>query len=709
MLRLCFVLLLWATAGILMAQDTLRGVVLNQQREPLMAAHIYWQDQPTLGTFTDIQGRFTLPFSTPGDSLRISLLGYQEAGLRPQPGAQPLEIILSATEYELSALLVEGKDPISDAFLLTKQEQLDIYLNPVAAADPLRALINLPASTNTSESANPELRGSSADRSRVLVNGVPVYRPVRNTQINGIGNFSLFNTELLQHQYVYPTNAPLTRGNSTAGAVAIETVKELPQNYTQLSLGLANAGVLRGQRLGERNFFQAYANRQFSGGFLTLNQSKIRELESFQSQDAGFNLHLEPLPDLQVDLLAYGIDESYGLRLNILGQTGRLASQRQRYFHTLRLRKNYRKGSLSLHHGFDGSETDFTFGNTDSRQRQGSLYTAFDWRRELSERWEMQTGIVHEQQSYVFRDSLPLVWFRNGVDDPAFAETDSLRMQRLETYRYVRYQPHDDWLLQAGLRMSLLKRDFGRYLSGQLSARYQLTQAQALLLSGGYYQSFSLPTSFDKQIRLLNSWQLAMDYDYLSTEDLHLHLAAYYKRESGQYDRLQNQLEDHRKIFGLEALIEQPLTTYWSYSLSATWLQQRVFGAAQEWSGTQDQLFLVKALLQYRHPDWFDFGLNYITHNGLWTTRLLPAAEPGLAPSFPGLPNDFRLQPYGSLNLSLSRYFPWGKRSLVLFLNVNNLLDQGNEADLRYTPDFHESGREYYQRRSIYFGLVWKL
>jgi len=692
-----------------MAQDTLRGVVLNQQREPLMAAHVYWQKQPSLGTFTDIQGRFTLPFSTVADSLRISLLGYEETGLQPQPGAQPLEIFLSATEYELSALLVEGKDPISDAFLLTKQEQLDIYLNPVAAADPLRALINLPASTNTSESANPELRGSSADRSRVLVNGVPIYRPVRNTQINGIGNFSLFNTELLQHQYVYPTNAPLTRGNSTAGAVAIETVKELPQNYTQLSLGLANAGVLRGQRLDEHNFFQVYTNRQFSGGFLTLNQSKIRDLESFQSQDAGFNLHLEPLPDLQVDLLAYGIDESYGLRLNILGQTGPLESQRQRYFHALRLRKSYRKGSLSLHHGFDGSKTYFTFGNTDSRQRQRNLYTAFDWRRELNERWEMQTGIVHEQQRYFFHDSLPVDWFRNGLDDPAFAEADSLRMQRLETYRYVRYQPHDDWLLQAGLRMSLLKRDFGRYLSGQFSARHQLTREQALLLSGGYYQSFSLPTSFDKQIRLLNSWQLALDYDYLSTEDLHLHLAAYYKRESGQYDPLQNQLEDHRKIFGLEALIEQPLTTYWSYSLSGTWLQQRVFGAGQEWSGTQDQLFLAKALLQYRHPDWFDFGLNYITHNGLWTTRLSPAAEPGLAPSFPGLPNDFRLRPYGSLNLSLSRYFPWGKRSLVLFLNVNNLLDQGNESNLRYTPDFHENGREYYQRRSIYFGLVWKL
>jgi len=712
MLRLAlFLCLFLATAQLLHAQDTLRGRVIDANKQPIMAAHLYLTRAPQQGTFTDPQGRFKLPVPGPideQDTLLTTAMGFGESRTSLTGDTAALTIQLQPSEYVLSAVLVQAQDPISDAFLLTKQEQLDIYLNPVAAADPLRSLIALPASTNTSESANPELRGSSADRSRVLVNGVPVYRPVRNTQINGIGNFSLFNTELLESQYVYPSNAPLTRGNSTAGAVAIETVQELSDTYTQLSLGLANAGILHGQRLGERNFVQAYTNRQFSDIFIGLNGKKIEDLQAFQSQDAGLNLHLENDRGWTLDLFGYGIDESYDVRLNILGESGPITSQRQRHFNTLRLRKRYNKGSISLHHGFDVSRTDFLFGNTDSRQVQRTWYTALDWRRRINKRWEWQTGIVHEYNRFQFQDSIPARWYANAPTDPVVADNDTLSLRRFESYRYVRFRPDEDWLLQAGVRVSWLNQQYGRYVSGQVSARHQLTGEQALLLSTGYYHSFSLPTSFDKNIRLLNSWQAALDYDLLTTEDVHVHLAAYVKRESGLYDRLQNAVEDQRWIYGLEALLEQPFNERWSGSLSATWLHQRVQGNGQEWSGRQDQLFLAKALLQYRRSDLFDFSLNYIAHNGLWTTQLGPSEEPDGMPIFPSTLNDTRLRPYGSLNVSFSRYFPWGDQSLVVFINANNLLDQGNEADVRYDSQFNVVGRTYFQRRSFYGGVVWR-
>lgn len=705
-------LLFFATAYSLYAQDTLRGQVIDDDGKPVMAAHVYFTFAPQQGTFTNPQGQFALtvpPEANNRDTLLTTAMGFGESRILYPGHTDTLTIRMRPSEYVLSAVMVQAQDPISEAFLLTRQEQLDIYLNPVAAADPLRSLIALPASTNTSESANPELRGSSADRSRVLVNGVPVYRPVRNTQINGIGNFSLFNTELLESQYVYPTNAPLTRGNSTAGAVAIETIQELTDNYTQLSLGLANAGILRGQRLGEKNFLQAYANRQFSDLFIGLNGNKIQDLQAFQSQDAGLNLHLQNDQGWTLDLFGYGIDEAYDVRINILGETGPVTSQRQRHFNTLRLRKRYGKGSISLHHGFDVSRTDFTFGNTDSRQQQRTWYTALDWRRRINDRWEWQTGIVHEHQRFRFQDQVPAVWYQNAPTDPVIEENDTLAVRRLESYRYVRFRPDDDWLLQAGLRVSWLQQDYGRYVSGQISARRQLTGEQALLLSTGYYHSFSIPTSFDKNIRLLNSWQAALDYDLVTTKDFHLHLAAYLKRESGLYDQLQDVVEDQRWIYGLEMLLEQPFTERLSGSVSATWLQQQVQGNGISWPGEQDQLLLVKALLQYRQADLFDIGLNYIAHNGLWTTQLMPPGEPGGVPTFPSTPNNLRLKPYGSLNLSISRYFPWGDQSLVVFINANNLLDQGNEADLQYDSQFNAVGRQYFQRRSFYGGVVLRL
>lgn len=35
-------------------------------------------------------------------------------------------------------------------------------MNPISQADPLKAIINMPASINSDESANPSLRGSSS-------------------------------------------------------------------------------------------------------------------------------------------------------------------------------------------------------------------------------------------------------------------------------------------------------------------------------------------------------------------------------------------------------------------------------------------------------------------------------------------------------------------------------------------------------------------
>ncbi len=694
-----------------LAQDTLRGQVLDGDRQPIMAAHVYWCAFPQKGAYTDPQGRFQLRLpDTPEepDSLQVSAMGFGESRLLIDRPADTT-IVLRPSEYVLSAVLIQAQDPISDAFLLTKQEKLDIYLNPTAAADPLRSLISLPASTNTSESANPELRGSSADRSRVLINGIPIYRPVRNTQINGIGNFSLFNTEMLESQYVYPSNAPLTRGNSTAGAVAIETVQEVNDNATQLSLGLAHAGIMRNQQLGGETFLQAYANRQFGDLFIGLNGSNVPDLRAFRNQDAGLNLHLEPADGWTIDAFAYGIDEAYDVNIRIFGEEGPVTSGRQRHFNTLRVRKRYRKGTVSLHHGFDVSSTDFTFGNTDSDQRQRTWYTALDWRRRINDQWEWQTGLVHEHRRSSFRDSVPVFFYRNAPTDPTRSENDTLQVRRLESYRYVRFTPNDDWLFQAGLRVSLNKGPDGRYLSGQASARWQATSREAWLLSTGWYHSYSIPGTFDKNIRLLNSFQVALDYDLLTTNDQHAHLAAYAKRESGLFNPNQQLLEDYRWIYGLEALYEQPIGGAWSGSLAATWLHQRVYGFGSSWSGNQDQLFFVKALLQYKQSDLFDLSFNYIAHNGLWATRLEAPEEPGQAPVFPFPPNGERLQPYGSLNVSISRYFPWGDQSLVVFLNVNNILNQGNEQGFRYGRNFEVTGREYFQRRSIYGGLVLKL
>ncbi|PTT75809.1 hypothetical protein DBR25_07470, partial [Chryseobacterium sp. HMWF001] len=109
----------------------------------------------------------------------------------------------SSRSKKIEEVIVVGKNPISEKFSVVKIEKLDIYFNPMSNGDALKAITILPASTSVDESANPTLRGGSADRTRVFINGSPVLNPVRNSQTNGLGNFSLLNTEIIDKQYVY--------------------------------------------------------------------------------------------------------------------------------------------------------------------------------------------------------------------------------------------------------------------------------------------------------------------------------------------------------------------------------------------------------------------------------------------------------------------------------------------------------------------------
>ena len=193
----------------------------------------------------------------------------------------------------LSEVIIVGKDPISEQYSVIKLNKLDVYLNPVSNADPLKAITILPSSTNTEETANPTLRGGSADRSRVYVNGSPVLNPVRNGRDNGLGNFSLFNTELIKKQYVYASNPPLSFGNSSAGLVEIETNDKIESDNIQVSTALSNFGILLNKKISSQNFIQLYGNYQFDNLFINLNKNSLENLNNFSSIDIGLNSRIK--------------------------------------------------------------------------------------------------------------------------------------------------------------------------------------------------------------------------------------------------------------------------------------------------------------------------------------------------------------------------------------------------------------------------------
>lgn len=208
---------IFAEVKIANAQE-ISGIVVDERNLPIFAANVYFESNPNNGTISDLNGYFSIPYTYDNDTLIITFIGYQKKrilAIELEKGSK--NIITLNTDPVLLDAVIARSTPISEQFSTEKLSSLDIYMNPVSQADPLKAIINMTASTNSDESANPSLRGSSYDRSRVIYNGVPIYQPVRASSLNNIGFFSIFNPEMIDVQTVYPSNPPLITGNASGG------------------------------------------------------------------------------------------------------------------------------------------------------------------------------------------------------------------------------------------------------------------------------------------------------------------------------------------------------------------------------------------------------------------------------------------------------------------------------------------------------------
>ena len=108
------------------------GRVLTDDRVPAAGAYITRSGQEEVHTHADDLGRFRLPGAGPGDSLRISYLGYRTALVAVPPAGQRLEVRLEESFIDLSTVTVR---PTGGALHVTSN--IDTRLRPVRSAQEL--------------------------------------------------------------------------------------------------------------------------------------------------------------------------------------------------------------------------------------------------------------------------------------------------------------------------------------------------------------------------------------------------------------------------------------------------------------------------------------------------------------------------------------------------------------------------------------------
>ena len=149
--------LFWGCLSSFAQTMTIRGLIVDREQNPIINATIICTQDSTQRSISNIDGLFELNHIKKGDTLRVSHFLYESLSI-PIISLQPqdtIKIILTEKSQSLDEVVVRGVVPIARRFSASKMTEMDIYQNPIAQGDPLKAITGLAASTSISEMANP--------------------------------------------------------------------------------------------------------------------------------------------------------------------------------------------------------------------------------------------------------------------------------------------------------------------------------------------------------------------------------------------------------------------------------------------------------------------------------------------------------------------------------------------------------------------------
>lgn len=606
---------------------------------------------------------------------------------------------------QLSELIVRRVPSVARAYSVKELTRMQLYNLPSASGDILRAVTMMGSTTNLADGADPEFRGSGSSLSRVVLNEVPIYRPVRNMQLNGLGNFSLFQTELIDKQNIYPSNPPLIYGNATAGVVEINTLRRLRSPSLMLNLSMASLGVFYAQPLGKlgANFVQTYANWQYSPFFLKANNNNDA-LKRFASLDGGFNLHIEPTNRLSFNIYAYALKDSYRYWTQTPLYSSDTDGDNKRSFGVINLAYRWAKSILQLNLGYDLGVDQILMKHLSSRQRKRSLYSSLGIKTYFSPRWMLHTGLSVDYAHFAYNGAYRSLPYK--AQSPY-----SLRVHQslAEGFAYMHLRPLSKLSIGLGLRANLPTEFLASRLAWQANARYELGQAHSLLVALGSYFGYALPQHNAQSIQALSTKQYTLDYLYHSGA-WEGQIGVFHKRELTPITlTVENPKREllPRRILGLESSLSYNPEP-WKLSLSYILLNAEIQRDGTWHRAHNKMSFILKPIISYTHRTIGTFGLSALLHSGAYYTPILGRDNNSQLPIY-GRYNSYKRNVYASTDLSYNKLIPLGSSLLIMYLQLSNIFDRGNERSVLYDDNLSPKGYLYHARRTIYAGLQWRL
>lgn len=690
------------------------GKVLDEAGKPILAASIYSESNPSIGTTTDKSGFFALDNLIIPETLIFSDLYHEVVKIRiDRIPKDTITVVLKKYQQTLMAASVYAQTPISKSSAVSILEPMDIYFEPQAQGDPLKAISIMPGATNTDEAAMPAFRGSSADRSLVVINGTPVHNPVKSKYLNNQGLFSLFNPEIIGKEYVHSSNPPLSYGNACSGLVDIQTSTYLEREQLQISAGLSSIGILGSMKLKDgQSFIQGYYNYQFSDAMVGMQKKSFPNINRFDYHDGGLNIYGKTKYGIELKSFTYFIKEHFDGLGHSLSYTGPILLNSFRIFSANYLKKTFKSSTLTANFGIDHDAPIIDYGNINNKSTSNSVTASINFKVFSKDKLSSQTGISFEKDGYTLCGTLPKFYYSLDKDAPVEKQDFIVKNTILEAYSYLNYYITSDFLVSAGLRGRIrTDKNDDFYLSWQASLKYLFSPRHYLLLGGGFYNSFTNPYYNVPAYYHMRTKQIALDYHLEFGGDGEIHAATYYKNESGfqNHDPLVSLAGILSCVAGAEISLKKRFGEHLQLYVSDAYVHQIINVNGNKYIGPTSMDYLIKGTVSYHTSNNFNISLSYTGHPGQRYHSISSSAYDENAKAYRPIIADLykkRYPNYNRIDASISKYIAIGTRAITVYASMNNIFNANNPDYVYYNSDFSKEIFDQLQRRNIYFGAV---
>jgi hypothetical protein len=709
----------------------------------LVTDNLYVAFEPEPGSPLEIMNQILHPHGlTIREEVGVYLIVREEPratqSAEPTAARKPADpdietVVVAASRYEVS------RDISASRFSIDRRS---IQNMPDIGEDPIRVTQRLPGAAASGASARTHFRGGEENEIGIMLNGQWLFDPFHIRDYQNV--FSAIDARAIDGVEVFTGGFPVRYGDRMSGLVLMDSLESEDTRHNEIGISVFNTSFLTAGQKGDRNWLLS-ARR---GNLDLVIDPKFGE-PSYFDVFGEFAIDLSPNARLSVNTL-YADD-----KVNLVLETDpqereQVVSDTKNAQFWLQLESNWSEALASstvlsfvdFSNRRDGAVSDpekMIAAVQDYRDvSQYGFRQDWVWRASPRHRTQWGIHVMYGDADYDYDGTAEYFGLQELYGLPNIDRSLEASPSGASYAMYVadRWKFSPRGVLEWGLRWD--DQTYTDLVSdAQLSPRFSLVyrvrdQTEVRFSAGRYHQSQGIQ-SLQIEDGVTSFWpaqradHLIAGIHHLTAGDIALRGEAFIKEIRDLRPRFENLFDPLGTLPELNAdrvrlepslaqargieLSADRATGAWNWWVSYTWskVADRIDGRDELRSWDQRHAF--QGGFGWHNETW-DFSAATNVHSG-WPTTDLQLDEDGIA--VPGPRNALQLSTFASLDVRLSRRFRVPRGSLLVFVEVSNVLNRKNVCCVDWDVDEDDDGESVLEQSLDYWmpllpaiGILWE-